>query len=211
MRKDYRSCVTVAAPAHGLGPGERHRSAYGNLTIYTVYTVQGDLMPKTKSAVAPSASAADTPAAKPATKAPAKRAAKPVAKPAAKPAAKAAAKPAKPAAKAAKPAAKAAKPTVKAAKAAAKAAPTIANAAAPAAKPAKPPKAKLVRDSFTIPKDEYQVLDRLKSRALGLGQPIKKGELLRAGILALAAMSDAAFVAAIAIVPTLKTGRPKAD
>ena len=122
----------------------------------------------------------------------------------------AAAKPAtKPAAKAAtKPAAKATRPATKTpAKPAVKVAAKTVTAAAP--KAAKPPKAKLVRDSFTIPKDEYQVLDRLKTRALGLGQPVKKSELLRAGIRALAAMSDDAFAKALAAVPTLKTGRPK--
>ncbi len=80
--------------------------------------------------------------------------------------------------------------------------------------PAKAPKAykpKLVRDSFTIPKDEYQVLDALKSRALGLEQHVRKSELLRAGIQALAAMNDRAFLMAIGAVPTLKTGRPKID
>jgi hypothetical protein len=83
--------------------------------------------------------------------------------------------------------------------------------AAPAAvvKPAKVHKPKLVRDSFTIPKDEYQVLDALKGRALGLEQHVKKGELLRAGIRALHAMSDRAFLKALDAVPTLKTGRPK--
>ena len=76
---------------------------------------------------------------------------------------------------------------------------------------AKPAKAKLVRDSFTIPKDEYQALDALKARALGLGQHVKKGELLRAGIQALSAMPDRAFQKAVQAVPTLKTGRPKSD
>ena len=80
-----------------------------------------------------------------------------------------------------------------------------------AAKPAKVHKAKLVRDSFTIPKDEYAVLAALKARALGLGQHVRKSELLRAGIQALAAMNDRTFLKAIADVPTLKTGRPKAD
>jgi hypothetical protein len=80
-----------------------------------------------------------------------------------------------------------------------------------AAKAAKPPKAKLVRDSFTMPKDEYQVLDVLKVRAIGLEQYVKKSELLRAGIRALDAMSDRAFLKALDAVPTLKTGRPKAD
>ena len=76
-------------------------------------------------------------------------------------------------------------------------------------KPAKVKKPKLVRDSFTIPKDEYVVIDALKTRAGKLGQPIKKSELLRAGIKALAAMSDIQFKAALSNVPTIKTGRPK--
>ena len=73
-------------------------------------------------------------------------------------------------------------------------------------------KPKLVRDSFTIPKAEYTVLDDLKQRAAKLGSPAKKSEVLRAGIKALAQMSDAAFQSAMAAVPAIKTGRPgKAD
>jgi hypothetical protein len=79
------------------------------------------------------------------------------------------------------------------------------------AKPAKAHKPKLVRDSFTMPKDEYQVIDALKRRALGLQKQVRKSELLRAGIQALSAMNDRTFLKAIADVPTLKTGRPKAD
>src|SRR5665647_2166630 len=60
-------------------------------------------------------------------------------------------------------------------------------------KPAKVKKPKLVRDSFTIPKTEYAVLDDLKQRAGKLASAVKKSELLRAGIKALAAMSDGAF------------------
>lgn len=89
----------------------------------------------------------------------------------------------------AKPAAKAAKPTKP-------------------AKPPKPKKEKLVRDSFTIPKAEYVVLDALKQRAAKLGAPAKKSELLRAGIKALAAMADAALATALKNVPAIKTGRP---
>jgi len=103
-----------------------------------------------------------------------------------------------------------------AAKRGAKKAKTVAAApvAAPApqaAKPAKAHKPKLVRDSFTMPKDEYQVIDALKRRALGLEKQVRKSELLRAGIQALAAMNDRAFLKAVGEVPTLKTGRPKAD
>ena len=90
-------------------------------------------------------------------------------------------------------------------------------------KPAKPPKAdkgdkpdkakkpKLVRDSFTIPKSEYSVLEDLKLRAGRLGRPAKKSEVLRAGIMALAGMGDAAFLASVSGVPAVKTGRPAKD
>ena len=119
-----------------------------------------------------------------------------------------------------KPAAK--KPVQKAAtqsspKSATKAAPK------PAAKPAAKPKAKpveqaagdlklkkpkLVRDSFTFPKDEYQAIAGLKQKALGLKHSAKKSEILRAGLMLLNALNDKAFLAALAKVPALKTGRP---
>lgn len=83
-------------------------------------------------------------------------------------------------------------------------------AVAPSVKAEKPKRPKLVRDSFTIPKAEYAVLDDLKLRSSLLAQPAKKSELLRAGIKALAAMSDTAFADALAAVPAIKTGRPKA-
>lgn len=76
-------------------------------------------------------------------------------------------------------------------------------------KPAKEKKPKLVRDSFTIPKAEYAVLDELKQRTGKLAVAAKKSELIRAGIKALAAMSDPAFLAALKAVPAIKTGRPK--
>ena len=71
-------------------------------------------------------------------------------------------------------------------------------------------KAKLLRDSFTIPENEYAVLAALKERATHLRRPAKKSELLRAGIAALSALSDKAVLAVLDEVPSLKTGRPKA-
>jgi hypothetical protein len=79
------------------------------------------------------------------------------------------------------------------------------------AAPKKDKKPKLVRDSFTIPKNEYEAIASLKARALSLGLGIKKSELLRAGLMQLAFMPDAAFAKALNAVPTLKTGRPAAD
>jgi hypothetical protein len=68
---------------------------------------------------------------------------------------------------------------------------------------------KLVRDSFTIPKNEYAALAELKQRAAKFARPVKKSEILRAGIAALGGMADAPFLAALGAVPSLKTARPK--
>jgi hypothetical protein len=85
--------------------------------------------------------------------------------------------------------------------------PKAAQVAQPVVKKIKKPK--LVRDSFTMPKDEYAALQKLKERAIAQGTAVKKGELLRAGLLALTTMSDSIFAATLAAIPTLKTGRPK--
>lgn len=136
------------------------------------------------------------------------------AKPAAKAAAKTTSEPAKKA-----PRKTAAKP---AAKAAVKSAVRPASKKAPTAKPAAParksvdkvaPKAsrkiKMIRDSFTMPKDEYAAIASLKERGVKLGRPLRKSEILRAGIQALKALNDKALLAAIAALPQVKTGRPK--
>ncbi len=94
-------------------------------------------------------------------------------------------------------------------KAASKAGSTKTVKAKTVVKPVKPRKPKLVRDSFTIPKDEYAALAELKQRCAKLAQPSKKSELLRAGIKALAAMSDKSLLAALKAIPAIKTGRPK--
>lgn len=71
----------------------------------------------------------------------------------------------------------------------------------------KPRKAKVMRDSFRIPASEYAVLQALKERAAQAGRPVKKSEVLRAGVKALAAMGDSAFVTALAAIPATKTAR----
>lgn len=89
------------------------------------------------------------------------------------------------------------------------AAPKAPGAPSPKAPAGKAAKTKLVRDSFTMPSDEYGLLDRIKQRALAAARPAKKSEVLRAGLKVLADMDDAALMAALAAVPTIKTGRPK--
>ena len=144
-------------------------------------------------------------------------AAKPAAKPAARPSVKAAVKQVN------KPVAEAQAATDKAVPtAAAKEVPKVAAkvsaknllSSTPVAKAApkkalKLKKPKMVRDSLTMPKVEYAVLGELKARADKLNSPVKKTELIRAGIKAISAMSDAAFLASIKAIPSLKTGRPK--
>ena len=83
--------------------------------------------------------------------------------------------------------------------------------AAKAAKAAKEKKVKVVRDSFTLPKTELMQINEMKKRAMALGVEVKKSELIRAGLLAMSGMADAAFKKAMAQVPTIKTGRPAKD
>lgn len=109
---------------------------------------------------------------------------------------------------------KSTRPVVKKAAPVRKPAPTTPAKKAPVAveaQPSKQKKPKLVRDSFTIPKAEYAVIDELKLRAAKLARPVKKSELLRAGIKALTGMSDSALLSALQAVPSIKTGRPKKD
>ena len=157
--------------------------------------------PSTSTTEASTPKAAATPA--PSAKAPARKAAS-------KPAVSKVATPKAPAAN--KPAAKAPATKRTASKAiVAKPAAAKPVAAKPTKVEAKPKKPKLVRDSFTIPKDEYAGIDTLKERSVALGRPAKKSELLRAGLMALLAMSPNALHAALEAVPTIKTGRPKSD
>ena len=135
-------------------------------------------------AAAAKAAPASKPVAKPAEKAAAKPVAKAAVKPVAEPVAKAAAKPA----------------AVK---------------KAPAAKVAvvkeKARKPKLVRDSFTMPEAEYEVLGQVKKACLKAGFEIKKSELLRIGVALISQIDLATLQNVLAGLPQLKTGRPKKD
>lgn len=126
-------------------------------------------------------------AAGPAAPAAAKPAAKPAGKPAGKPKAKLAAKP----------------PKIGHDASAAKA------YAEPATGKASRVKEKLVRDSFTMPRADFALIDQLKQRGMGFKRETRKSELLRAGLRALAAMDDAALQALLDTLPKVKTGRPR--
>ena len=99
---------------------------------------------------------------------------------------------------------KAAKPAVKtpAKKTVATPKPTVKEAA-------KQPKAKVVHDSFSMPKAEYLKIAEIKEICLKAGLHVKKSAVLRAGLKTLAAMSAAQLKSTIAGLETVKTGRPK--
>ena len=70
-------------------------------------------------------------------------------------------------------------------------------------------KAKLVRDSFTMPEIEYQVLSEVKKAFLKAGVAVKKSELLRAGVALIKDMDMKKLNSVIAALSPLKAGRPK--
>ena len=69
-------------------------------------------------------------------------------------------------------------------------------------------KPKVVRDSFTMPKQDYDAIKELKNRCLSQGVAIKKSEILRAGLLLLRELNDTKLAEAMGKVERIKTGRP---
>ena len=49
---------------------------------------------------------------------------------------------------------------------------------------------KMVRDTFKMPRREYELIDELKKRCRALGVEVKKSEVLRAGLVAMRELSD---------------------
>jgi hypothetical protein len=62
-------------------------------------------------------------------------------------------------------------------------------------------KAKLMRERFTLPEIEYAQLAVLKKRLAERGASVKKSELVRAGLVLIAALDDDALQALLAKVP----------
>ncbi len=86
----------------------------------------------------------------------------------------------------------------------------VAKPAANAPKAAdKPKKTKLVRDSFTMPDNEYALIAQVKKACVAAGFEIKKSELLRIGVALLAKMEPKALQASQQALAPLKAGRPK--
>jgi hypothetical protein len=73
-----------------------------------------------------------------------------------------------------------------------------------------PPKGvgRVIRDSFTIPDDEYEMISLIKKRCMKAGVSANKSEVLRAGLAALNGMSDRELVKVFQDLARVKTGRP---
>lgn len=67
---------------------------------------------------------------------------------------------------------------------------------------------KVIRDSFTIPGEEYKLISRIKGRCMKAGISANKSEVLRAGLAALQAMPDKDLANLFGKLPRVKTGRP---
>lgn len=70
-------------------------------------------------------------------------------------------------------------------------------------------KVKVVRDSFTMPQSDYDLIAVIKQKALKSGLHVKKSELLRAGLQALSKLNTAQLKQAVNNLEKIKTGRPK--
>ena len=68
-------------------------------------------------------------------------------------------------------------------------------------------KGKLIRDSFTMPDSEYDLIAAVKKRCVAKGVAVKKSEVLRAAVISFAALSDATAIAALQALDVIKTGR----
>jgi hypothetical protein len=67
---------------------------------------------------------------------------------------------------------------------------------------------KVIRDSFTMPEDDYALIDKTQRRFMRLAIMLNKGEILRAGLHALEELSNAELKELSVKVEKVKTGRP---
>jgi len=76
------------------------------------------------------------------------------------------------------------------------------------AKKEKQQKVKMIRDSFNMPKSDYDKIAELKQKCLAAGVHVKKSELLRLGLTQLSMLSVTALLRSVKQIERIKTGRP---
>ena len=72
-------------------------------------------------------------------------------------------------------------------------------------------KAKVIRDSFSFPEQDYLKISELKKTCLAAGVHVKKGEILRAGLHLLTQLNLAELKQAVEQVEKVQTGRPSSS
>ena len=77
-----------------------------------------------------------------------------------------------------------------------------------AVKKIKTVKAKVIRDSFSFPEEDYLKISELKSTCLAAGIHVKKGEILRTGLHLLTKLNLDELKQAVEQVEKVQTGRP---
>ena len=72
-------------------------------------------------------------------------------------------------------------------------------------------KAKVIRDSFSFPEQDYVKISELKKTCLAAGIHAKKNEILRAGLLLLTKLNLTELIQVVEQVEKVQTGRPKSS
>jgi flagella basal body P-ring formation protein FlgA len=85
---------------------------------------------------------------------------------------------------------------------------TVETDANPPLKKSKTVKAKVIRDSFSFPEQDYLKISELKKTCLAAGIHVKKGEILRAGLHLLTKLNLAELEKAVDQIEKVQTGRP---
>ncbi|NEP56370.1 MAG: hypothetical protein F6K31_05010 [Symploca sp. SIO2G7] len=70
------------------------------------------------------------------------------------------------------------------------------------------PKKRVVRDTFTLPTDDYELIAVIKERCLNCGVNVTKSEAIRAGLHALNELTDEKLLNVVKNLTKVKTGRP---
>ncbi|MBD1895538.1 hypothetical protein H6F50_18810 [Coleofasciculus sp. FACHB-712] len=69
-------------------------------------------------------------------------------------------------------------------------------------------KERVIRDSFTLPCEDYELISAIRQRCLNSAVNVAKSEVIRAGLHALNDLPDEALLKVIESLTKIKTGRP---
>lgn len=70
-------------------------------------------------------------------------------------------------------------------------------------------KINVVRDTFTLPEKDYDLIELCKTKLLENKVSATKSEIIRAGLIILSKLTDKELVSSIKLVEKIRTGRPK--